>query len=742
MLQSSQRVLTGLLTVGALAHSLGAAAWAQADGSVPSTPALSSNAMAVAAANGMQLRVRRGPGVVELVLEGTGPAPTLSQSDSGGVWQGQLRTATASGLRLGAQRIALPEAGFQLVSLAGSGQQFQLQVVPMPGVPLRRPVVSADGRNLVISFAAPAEMPSQTARLDLRQPGAVPQPTFAPPLQPRAVAPPLGDMAVGSMVLRNQGFVNLSGPTISLNLRGARAVDALQSLARIGGYGFVFVDDSAVTVTSAGASAAAMPGQGAAAATGGAPAPGAGTGGALSASPSAMNMGVPVTVSFVNENYSRAFNSVLMAANLQGKLDGRTIFVGPSVLRKSFGSQLSKIYRLNQASATSAADYLASLGASITKVNVITNAVTQGASQAAQVQGGPTSQQTTTQNVTTTETYGGGIGPLKGLVGTTDSRLQTITLIGEPSLVAVAENYLRHIDLRQRQVALSVKILDVNLDNDTGIANSFAFRSGNSFIVSDDGKVTATFGSASVSVDGGSTGLNPGNNQLVDRLTAVVESSSTKVIASPTLILSENADPIQGGAAVATAAGGETTASIGRSFGNEAFVTVGEQLVTSFTTQDSASGAPPVCVPVFSNAGLTFGARVSKIDDNGFVTFSLSPEISAAVGTPQDIQGCGTIRIVNKRRLDTGNLRVRDGQTLVLTGVISDDIQAQVSKWPVLGDIPFIGQFFRGSSTRRRKSELVIMVTPRIIDDTQGGGYGYGYQPRSTDAQRLLSGSM
>ena len=119
----------------------------------------------------------------------------------------------------------------------------------------------------------------------------------------------------------------------------------------------------------------------------------------------------------------------------------------------------------------------------------------------------------------------------------------------------------------------------------------------------------------------------------------------------------------------------------------------------------------------------------------------MSPEISAAVGGAEQIGNCGNISIINSRTLDTGKIRVRDGQTLILTGVISDtDVQA-VTKWPILGDIPFIGQFFRSSSGDRRKNELVILVTPRIIDDTQGGSYGYGYRPSLPAARQIMSGS-
>ena len=122
------------------------------------------------------------------------------------------------------------------------------------------------------------------------------------------------------------------------------------------------------------------------------------------------------------------------------------------------------------------------------------------------------------------------------------------------------------------------------------------------------------------------------------------------------------------------------------------------------------------CNPTLATAGLVLGARVDKIDDNGFVTFGLSPSISA-VTDRQEVKGCGFINILSVRRLDTGSVRVRDGQTLILTGVLSDRDIEQVTKWPVLGDLPLVGQFFRNSGGNREKRELVVMVTPRIIND-------------------------
>jgi len=485
----------------------------------------------------------------------------------------------------------------------------------------------------------------------------------------------------------------------------------LMALAETGGYGFVFV---------AGTDKDGKP---------------------LDA---ASTQGAPVSIAFRGENYSRAINSVLLSAGLQARLEGNLIVVGPNVLGQSFGTQLSKVYRLNQASAISAADYLASLGASITKVSVITNATQTGTPQGNQVAGGTTTTQTETQRITTTETYGATTGPLKGLTGTTDSRLQTITLIGDPLVIAVAENYLRQLDLRQRQVALTVRILDVNLSNDTTISNSFAFRYGNNFIINNGGELAAVWGN----VNRGNTLLGsgaPSVNSFWNELRATIESGSTKLLASPTLILTDNPEAITGGAATTVAAGAALgTASIGRERQNEAFVTVGSQVVTNYTLSSAATGTGSnviTCVATFGTSGLTFGARVSKIDDNGFVTFSLSPSVSAETDTVNFI-GCGPASILSVRRLDTGSVRVRDGQTLILTGVISDLNAQTVAKWPILGDLPLVGQFFRNSSSTRQKRELVIMVTPRIINDTDGGSYGYGYQPASAESRQLMGASQ
>lgn len=726
----------------------------------------------------LNLRVRRQSDGVEVVIEGVGAAPELQQATRGSVWMGRLLTSRPAALPGGGQRLSVPEAGFQSLSLVGAGQVFELQITPIPGYPLGRPVVSADGRDLILSFAASGQASQQTSSLDLRRPGRVSEPAaaYVPPLQPRAVAPPVGDMAVGTMLLTNSSYLNVSGPPVTMTLRNAPARDVLMALSRLGGYGFVFVEDSG-KADNAGAAPSTL----------------------------------PISISFRNENYGQAVNSALLAAGLQAKRQGNTILAGTNVLGKSFGAQLSKVYRLNQVNANSAADYLANLGAQVTKTNTINTAVTEGANPNTTAVGASNLATTTSSRQTKVESYSAGTGPLQGLIATTDSRLSTITLVGEPRLVTVAESYLRQLDLRQRQVALSVKILDVSLGNNTAIDNSFAVRWGNNFIVNDQGQMVGAFNSllppaldafgrayptdvtfeidqqgitaeapTGINVSGGAqlgtspypsqpdasvfrdaTKRNPGlsynRNNFYNFVNATIRSSNTKVLASPTLILSENSEELRKGedtqainianlssggsnnnSSSSSGSGTDNNATIGRTKANESYVTVGEQVITNYTVTTGTNGNGNSCQPTFGIAGLTFGARVSKIDDNGFVTFSMSPAITAAL-RQQPVAGCGLIDILAVRRLDTGSARVRDGQTLIMTGVISDADRQEVSKWPILGDVPIIGQFFRSSNNNRAKRELVILVTPRIINDSEGGTFGYGYQPGTNDTRRFLA---
>ncbi len=514
------------------------------------------------------------------------------------------------------------------------------------------------------------------------------------------------------MIIKDRTYIEIDGPPVTLTLKEAPAKDAILYIAQLANYGFVFLPDND------------------------------------SRQQSAQEIST-VTLSLYEEEYEKALNSILLASGLQAKLDGRTLMVGKNVSTKSFAPLISKLYQLKQASASSAADYLASLGAAISKVSTSTVSSTDAMAGPGQDLGNEIERKKSV--LTNIQTYGSNVGPLIGLTGTTDLRLQTITLVGEPSLIKIAEQFLDQIDLRQKQVALNVKILDVNFTNSKGLDNNFAFRTDNAFIVSDSGKLVGNYGS--MKPPGSDTGGSPGKftaaentlqnvgegvvkelqsatpfqfpkEQLLNYLTAQITSTDTTVLASPTLILSESSE-------VTSAEGSD----IGRKFANEGVIRVGNQVVSSYSLTTDENGSV-FCEPSFTTSGISLGAKLLKVDYDGYVTFVIEPTLSAQVGS-QNQGGCGTINTVNERVLESGAVRVKDGHTLILTGVISDSDRAVITKWPIVGDIPLIGMFFRNTSNAKEKRELVILVTPKIISDENERSYVSSYMSKTKEIKKL-----
>ena len=712
------------------------------------------------------MKLRRFGDRVDLVVSGLGNNPRLiSQRRSSSRWFGRLGGRSSSALAA-PQELTMPSFGLASVGLnAGADKEFELTVRAVEGMALPEPVIRIDGSSLVVSFR---QLPIRTTvresgRLDLSRPGRVRQSVVAPPMRARASAPPLGDMAVGSMLLNNRSYVQAHGPSVSLTFNNAPVKDALMSLARLGGYGFVFVGES-----DSNADKTSLAG---------------------------------VTMAFRDERFDRALNSVLLAAGLQAKLDGQTLMVGTSVSSKTFGPQMSKVFRLNQVKVDKAADYLASLGASMSVINTITTTTGEASSAGTSQLSNQASQ--TTQKTTKIETYGASAGPLIGLTGTTDTRLGTVTLVGDPQLVSLAESYLKQLDLRRRQVAVKVQILNVSLNNDELLDSSFSARMGDTFIVSNSGKGHFNFGQYKAGGPAGSgtygQGISgvPGTysnyGQVPDQvvLEPVIKSQQAVTAADGTVSFVDRLDdqgrPIYvpdtnpaAGQTLMTVVddkgrieyipGSERYRQPDNSFysyleaqiasrnaktlaqptllvqeGQHASVETGQEYVVNVERDDNGATGTTTYTYEKETAGLALALNVDKIDDNGFVTMSLNPSVSIPVPAEQPPGAdTGDVQIfnLNKRDLKSGSIRLRDGQTLVLTGVVSEQQIEEVKKWPILGDLPLLGSLFRNNQSTRLKDELVILVTPRVLDDHQGGVFGYGYRPATKSATQLIqSGS-
>jgi len=122
----------------------------------------------------------------------------------------------------------------------------------------------------------------------------------------------------------------------------------------------------------------------------------------------------------------------------------------------------------------------------------------------------------------------------------------------------------------------------------------------------------------------------------------------------------------------------------------------------------------------------TFGNTLivrPSINKDNFITLSVKPEISNKVSDFHfSFNGADVFSpIIDKRSLDS-NVLIKSGDTLALGGLISDQVSKARTKVPVLGDIPFLGYAFQSHDNERHKRNLLIFVTPSIIDQRYGTG--------------------
>ena len=146
--------------------------------------------------------------------------------------------------------------------------------------------------------------------------------------------------------------------------------------------------------------------------------------------------------------------------------------------------------------------------------------------------------------------------------------------------------------------------------------------------------------------------------------------------------------------------------------------------VTSQVLQSSSSitSATQKTYDIGSDEGLKIEI-VPFISPNGYVSLNISPEFSTIKERVYSTGDSGTQEIaatlLQRRDIDLRNVRIKDGETLVLAGLIKETETQTVNKMPLLSDLPLIGPFFRGNSSSKAREELVIVVTPHIVTDNQ-----------------------
>jgi pilus assembly protein CpaC len=134
--------------------------------------------------------------------------------------------------------------------------------------------------------------------------------------------------------------------------------------------------------------------------------------------------------------------------------------------------------------------------------------------------------------------------------------------------------------------------------------------------------------------------------------------------------------------------------------------------------QGGAAGTVPIITIQFQPYGVKL-EFTGTIEDNGIIRLKVSPEVSSLDYTNTVTIAGFVMPAISTRRAET-EVELKDGQSFGIAGLLDDRTTIQLSKVPGIGDIPILGQLFRSRSVNRTNTELLVLVTPTIVDPVTG----------------------
>jgi len=135
-------------------------------------------------------------------------------------------------------------------------------------------------------------------------------------------------------------------------------------------------------------------------------------------------------------------------------------------------------------------------------------------------------------------------------------------------------------------------------------------------------------------------------------------------------------------------------------------------IFTSQTITFPPNGSTPIITENFSTLALPISLKViPRITDDGKITTIIDVNITSASGpaTPNEPPPTTV-----QHALTT--LTVKNGETIVIGGLVRDIVQTTVKRIPLLGSLPILGALFRNTAKENKKVELIIFVTPTLLE--------------------------
>ena len=261
-----------------------------------------------------------------------------------------------------------------------------------------------------------------------------------------------------------------------------------------------------------------------------------------------------------------------------------------------------------------------------------------------------------------------------------DAKSNAVLVNASPRYMEQVESIIKELDVDPPQVMIQVMLAEIVLDDDSDFGLTLndkvgvvPLSAGLNFS-SDDFFNQPVTGSFSV-----------GFADLSLVLSAMSAQGRLQVLSNPSITVANNED--------------------GR-------IQVGEQvrLPESIATFDTGTQSSTV---IAEDIGIILEVRPS-INPDGFVRMQVKPTISRLSNETTDISETFKSNIITIREANT-TVTVKDGETVVLGGLIEELKTKRSMKVPLLGDIPLLGALFRSEKEERKRTELLIVLTPHVV---------------------------
>ncbi|MGZ5008134.1 MAG: type II secretion system secretin GspD [Methylobacter sp.] len=277
-----------------------------------------------------------------------------------------------------------------------------------------------------------------------------------------------------------------------------------------------------------------------------------------------------------------------------------------------------------------------------------------------------------------------------------DKANNSLVIVATPREYEIILPVINQLDSLPLQVLIDAKIVSVDLKDDLKYGIQWFLDHGGSSIGSGNGTTTlgaiATATGTAFATGGLSAVYNSGVVNAL--LSALAAKNNINVISSPSLMVLNN---------------------------QQAKINVGDQvpIQTSTTSVPISGGTTTPSIAVgssiqYKDTGVTLDVT-PRVNANGMVIMEIKQIVSGVVPQTNGVTSTATI---NKKEIES-SVAVLDGETIVLGGLITENNGITNSGIPLLHDIPWIGPLFGNTTINKDKTELVVLITPRVVKSKQ-----------------------